>query len=54
MPDWENVKVSYGPCHKCGKAIEEPDEPVLYGSNAYHQECLPTDREKQAQDNSYT
>lgn len=50
----EVVKTSYGPCHKCGEIIEEPDKPVRYRDNLYHQKCVPTTQQEAATDNSYT
>lgn len=54
MPDGsEVVKTLYGPCHKCGKSIEEPDKPVQYRHNLYHEKCVPTKQEERVADNSY-
>jgi len=49
-----DVITSYGPCHKCRKNIEEPDKPVKYRGNVYHEKCVPTKREEKATDTSYT
>jgi hypothetical protein len=49
-----DVLTSYGLCHKCGKNIEEPDKPVKYRGNVYHEKCVPTKREEKASDKSYT
>ena len=55
MPEEADVvKTLYGPCHKCGKSIEQPDKPVLYRDNTYHEKCVPTKQHEAATDNSYT
>jgi hypothetical protein len=53
-PEKRDVVVSYGPCHKCGKNIEEPEKPVKYRKNVYHEKCRPTKREEKVTDNSYS
>lgn len=53
-PEKPDVVTSYGPCHKCGRNIEEPDKPVKYLENAYHQKCLPTKEEEEAKNKSHT
>jgi hypothetical protein len=55
MPDpADDVKTLYGPCYKCGESIEKPDKPVPYPDNIYHQKCVPTEQEEEANDKSYT
>jgi hypothetical protein len=55
MPDQADVvKTLYGPCYKCGEIIEEPDKPVPYRNNTYHQKCVPTKQQEEATDKSYT
>jgi len=49
-----DVVTLYGPCHKCGEKIEEPETPVMYRDHVYHQKCCPTKREEKASDTSYT
>ncbi|MGB2592953.1 MAG: hypothetical protein WBF09_13785 [Candidatus Acidiferrum sp.] len=53
-PERRDVVDQYGPCHNCGKNIEEPEKPVEYRGNSYHQKCLPTKPEEKAKDASYT
>jgi len=55
MPDRpDGVKTSYGPCHKCGESIEEPDKQVKYRGNIYHEAHVPKKSEEKATDKSYT
>jgi hypothetical protein len=55
MPDRpDGVKTPYGPCHKCGESIEEPDKPVKYRGNIYHEAHVPKKSEEKATDKSYT
>jgi|GEM_PF-6258844 len=55
MPDRPDVvKTLYGPCHKCGESIEEPDKPIEYQGNIYHKEHVPKKSEEKATNNSYT
>ena len=49
-----DVVDSYGPCHKCGEDIKEPDKPLKYRDNAYHQNCRPMKQEERVNDNSYS
>jgi hypothetical protein len=48
------VVTSYGPCHKCGESIKEPEKPERYREHFYHQRCAPDKRQEKTKDNSYT
>lgn len=50
----KNVVISYGICHKCNTIIKEPDKPVEYDGYPHHEKCVPSKKEEQVKNKSYT